>query len=149
MPHVLVASLPYLLQGALVTLWLSILVVGVGTLLGTGIGILATVSRPTVQRLITVYVFILRGVPVLVVMFLGYYLFPAVGYRVNAYVAVGAAQIVYVSAFVAEIIRSAIASVPPLKSPRPRGWACAEARFFVRLFCPRPRESPSPRSSTT
>src|SRR5205085_12471610 len=110
---VLVASLSYLLQGALVTLWLSVLVVGVGTLLGAGIGILAAVSGPPVQRLITAYVFILRGVPVLVVMFLGYYLFPAVGYRVNAYVAVGVAQIVYVSAFVAEIIRSAIASVPP------------------------------------
>src|SRR5437899_6257774 len=128
MPHVLVASLPYLLQGALVTLWLSILVVGVGGLLGTGIGILATVSRPTVQRLITAYVFILRGVPVLVVMFLGYYLFPAVGYRVNAYVAVGAAQIVYVSAFVAEIIRSAHRFSSPHSNRRGQGAGHAPRR---------------------
>ena len=52
------------------------------------------------------------AVPVLVVMFLGYYAFPALGYRVNAYVAVAVAQIVYVGAFVAEIVRSAIHSVP-------------------------------------
>ncbi len=136
MPHVLVASLPYLLQGALVTLWLSMLVVGVGTLLGTGIGILATVSRLTVQRLITAYVFILRGVPVLVVMFLGYYLFPAVGYRVNAYVAVGAAQIVYVSAFVAEIIRSAIASVPPTQIAAAKGLGMRRGAILREVILP-------------
>jgi polar amino acid transport system permease protein len=62
---------------------------------------------------IIVYVFVLRGIPVLVVMFLGYYLFPALGVRVNAYVAVGVAQIVYVGAFTAEIVRSAILSVHP------------------------------------
>jgi polar amino acid transport system permease protein len=54
----------------------------------------------------------LRGIPVLVVMLLGYYLAPALGATPNAYVAVGAAQIVYVAAFAAEIVRSAIASVP-------------------------------------
>jgi His/Glu/Gln/Arg/opine family amino acid ABC transporter permease subunit len=136
MPHVLIASLPYLLQGALVTLWLSMLVVGVGSLLGTGIGILATVSGPMVRRLITAYVFILRGVPVLVVMFLGYYLFPAVGYRVNAYVAVGAPQIVYVSAFVAEIIRSAIASVPPSQVAAAKGLGMRRGAILREVILP-------------
>jgi ABC-type amino acid transport system permease subunit len=35
------------------------------------------------------------------------------GLRVNVYVAVGLAQAIYVSAFAAEIVRSAILSVPP------------------------------------
>ena len=55
---------------------------------------------------------LLRGIPVLVVMFLGYYAFPAFGLHVNAYVAVGLAQIVYLGAFVAEITRSSILSIP-------------------------------------
>jgi His/Glu/Gln/Arg/opine family amino acid ABC transporter permease subunit len=113
MVNVLVTNLPYLLRGALVTLWLALIVVTAGTLLGTGLGILATGRSRIMRVAITVYIFVLRGIPVLVVMFLGYYAFPALGVRVNAYVAVGVAQIVYVGAFTAEIVRSAILSVHP------------------------------------
>jgi His/Glu/Gln/Arg/opine family amino acid ABC transporter permease subunit len=109
---VLVSSLPYLLRGALVTLWLAAIVVTAGTLLGVALGILATLPNRFLRAAITAYIFVLRGTPVLVVMFLGYYAFPALGYRVNAYVAVGVAQVIYVSAFAAEIVRSAILSVP-------------------------------------
>lgn len=109
---VLEGNLPYLLQGAVMTLWLSIAVVGLGTLLGVAMGILATTRSRFAQTIVTGYIFVLRGIPVLVVMFLGYYAFPAIGLRVNAYVAVGLAQIVYVGAFVAEITRSAILSIP-------------------------------------
>ena len=113
MVNVLVTNLPYLLRGALVTLWLALIVVTLGTLLGTGLGILATGKSRIMRAAITVYIFALRGIPVLVVMFLGYYAFPALGLRVDAYVAVGVAQIVYVGAFTAEIVRSAILSVHP------------------------------------
>jgi His/Glu/Gln/Arg/opine family amino acid ABC transporter permease subunit len=113
MLNVLVTNLPYLLRGALVTLWLALAVVTLGTLLGTALGILATGGSRIVRAAITVYIFAVRGIPVLVVMFLGYYAFPALGLRVDAYVAVGIAQIVYVGAFTAEIVRSAILSVHP------------------------------------
>jgi polar amino acid transport system permease protein len=113
MVNVLVTNFPYLLRGALVTLWLALAVISLGTLLGTGLGILATGGSRILRGAITVYIFVLRGIPVLVVMFLGYYAFPALGLRVDAYVAVGIAQIVYVGAFTAEIVRSAILSVHP------------------------------------
>ena len=113
MINVLLTNLPYLLRGALVTLWLALIVVTSGTLLGTGLGILAAGNSRMMRAAITVYIFALRGIPVLVVMFLGYYAFPALGVRVDAYVAVGLAQIVYVGAFTAEIVRSAILSVHP------------------------------------
>jgi His/Glu/Gln/Arg/opine family amino acid ABC transporter permease subunit len=108
----LVASLPYLLKGAVVTLWLSLIVVTFGTLLGVIVGLCANVGGRLVQALVTTYIFVLRGIPVLVVMLLGYYAFPALGFRANAYVAVGVAQIIYIGAFVAEIVRSAVLSVP-------------------------------------
>jgi His/Glu/Gln/Arg/opine family amino acid ABC transporter permease subunit len=113
MINVLVTNLPYLLRGALVTLWLALIVVSLGTLLGTGLGILAAGKSRVLRGAITVYIFALRGIPVLVVMFLGYYALPALGLRVDAYVAVGVAQIVYVGAFTAEIVRGAILSVHP------------------------------------
>jgi His/Glu/Gln/Arg/opine family amino acid ABC transporter permease subunit len=113
MINVLVTNLPYLLRGALVTLWLALIAVSLGTLLGTGLGILAAGKSRVMRGAITVYILALRGIPVLVVMFLGYYALPALGLRVDAYVAVGIAQIVYVGAFTAEIVRSAILSVHP------------------------------------
>jgi His/Glu/Gln/Arg/opine family amino acid ABC transporter permease subunit len=113
MVNVLVTNLPYLLRGAVVTLWLAVIVVTLGTLLGTGLGIMATGKSRAMRGAITGYIFVLRGIPVLVVMFLGYYAFPALGLRVDAYVAVGVAQIVYVGAFTAEIVRSAVLSVHP------------------------------------
>ena len=113
MPDVLIANLPYLSRGASTTLVLSIVVVGLGSLLGTALGIAVSMGGRLLRALITSYIFTLRGIPVLVVMLLGYYILPAVSGRGNAYVAVAAAQIIYVAAFVAEIIRSAIQSVPP------------------------------------
>jgi His/Glu/Gln/Arg/opine family amino acid ABC transporter permease subunit len=109
---VLYNNFPYLMRGAAMTIWLSLAVVVVGTALGIALGILASVGGRVVRVAITAYIFVLRGIPVLVVMFLGYYAFPALGYRVNSYLAVGIAQIVYVGAFAAEIVRSAIVSVP-------------------------------------
>jgi His/Glu/Gln/Arg/opine family amino acid ABC transporter permease subunit len=76
------------------------------------VGLCASVGGRFVQALVTTYIFVLRGIPVLVVMLLGYYAFPALGFRANAYFAVGVAQIVYIGAFVAEIVRSAVLSVP-------------------------------------
>lgn len=110
--HVLVISLPYLLKGAVVTVWLSFAVVSLGTLLGIALGTLGAVGPRPARRAVTGYVFVLRGIPILVVMFLGYYAFPAFGYRVDAYAAVGGSMAVYVGAFVAETVRGAILAIP-------------------------------------
>src|SRR5215831_13806672 len=124
MLHTLIANLPYLLKGAAVTVWLSLIVVTFGTLMGTLLGLSAAVGGRPIRVLVTTYIFVLRGIPVLVVMLLGYYAFPTLGLtlgsilgpifglRAGAYAAVAAAQIVYVAAFVAEIVRSAVLSVP-------------------------------------
>lgn len=136
MLNVLTASLPYLLQGAWVTLWLSAIVVTLGTILGVGLGILATISGRLVRGLITAYIFILRGIPVLVVMLLGYYIFPALGYRINAYVAVGTAQIVYIAAFVAEIVRTAIQSVPAGQIAAARSLGMRRGKILREIVLP-------------
>ncbi len=108
---VLQSNLPYLLQGAVYTVILSVIVVSCGTILGIGIGVLASITNRYVRSIITLYIFIFRGIPVLVIMFLGFYTFPAFGLRLDAYTAVTISMIVYVAAFVAEATRGAIAGV--------------------------------------
>ena len=133
MAPILWSNLPYLLKGAVITLWLSLIVVTLGTLLGAVLGVVATSAAPFARRMIEAYIFVLRGIPVLVVMLIGYYTFPALGFRVNAYVAVARAQIIYISAFVAEIVRSAIQSVPQgqVAAARSLGMRRADPRQVI------------------
>ena len=144
MVNVLVTNLPYLLRGAVVTLWLAFAVVTLGTLLGAGLGILATGKNRAVRAAITVYIFILRGTPILVVMFLGYYAFPALGIRVNAYVAVGVAQIIYIGAFTAEIVRSSIRSVDPGQTAAAESLGMRRAVILRKVLLPQAAKIATP-----
>jgi polar amino acid transport system permease protein len=134
--NVLVNNLPYLLSGAIITLWLSLAVVSFSLLLGVVIGTLGAVGGRASRAFVTAYIFILRGIPVLVVMFLGYYAFPAFGYRANAYVAVGMAQIIYAGAFVAETVRSAILSVPTGQIDAARSLGMQRGRILAYVIFP-------------
>jgi len=144
MVNVLITNLPYLLRGAVVTLWLAFAVVTLGTLLGAGLGILATGKNRAVRAAITVYIFILRVIPVLVVMFLGYYALPALGIRVNAYVAVGVAQIIYVGAFTAEIVRSSIRSVDPEQTAAAESLGMRRAVILRKVMLPQAAKIATP-----
>jgi len=62
--------------------------------------------------MITAYVFVIRGIPVLVWMFLAYYMLPQLGLVVGDVTAVIGALILYTGAFVTEIARGAVLSVP-------------------------------------
>ncbi len=109
---VLFSSLPYLLRATVNTLWLSATCIVAGTMLGTGFGIAAVYGPTLVKRLVAAYVYAVRGTPVLVLMFMSYFTLPMIGVDVNIFVAVGAALLAYVAAFVAEITRGAVLSVP-------------------------------------
>ena len=126
MPDVLLANLPYLLRGALITLGLSSVVVALGSLLGFALGVMAATDSRPLRLLTTAYIFFLRGIPVLVVMLLGYYLVPALGATPNAYVA----------AFAAEIIRGAIASVPAGQVAAARSLGMRRLRMLRAVILP-------------
>jgi polar amino acid transport system permease protein len=110
--EVLFSNLPYLLQGAAVTAVFALTAVFSGTLLGIVLGVVSTLVPRPLSWLFIAYVFVIRGIPVLVLMFLGYYALPGLGLRVDVYYAVGGALVIYSAAFVTEITRGAIRNVP-------------------------------------
>ena len=109
---VLIQSLPYLARGALQTVWMALLTIAVGTALGLLLGLLATSRIHVLRLLIDAYIFATRGIPVLVLMFIAYYAFPAVGYRISSYAAVTVALVFYAGAFYTDIVRGALQAVP-------------------------------------
>lgn len=109
---IFIANLPYLMKGAAQTIWLALVGVGLGTLLGIVLGIASATFGGVLGPVVGVYVFIIRGIPVLVWMFLAYYMLPQLGLIVGDFTAVIGALILYTGAFVTEIARGAVLSVP-------------------------------------
>lgn len=136
MPSILIASLPYLLKAAAYTLWLSLAAIVLGTVLGTLLGTVSVLAPAPLRALVTLYVFVIRGIPVLVIMFLGYYLLPAIGFDVNVYIAVGAGLVIYMAAFVSEIVRGAILAVPRGQVDAAKGLGMRWPMVLVEIVLP-------------
>ena len=109
---VLLQNLPYLMKGAVQTVWMALLAVFLGTLVGLCLGFAAVSRHRALRAVIDGYVFIIRGIPVLILMFITYYAFPAAGYRISSYAAVTIALVVYAGAFYTDVVRGALQAVP-------------------------------------
>jgi len=112
MRSVFFANLPYLLKGAFYTISLSVITVVFGLILGAVLGAVGYYGPRPIKTLIAVYVFLFRGLPVLIVVFLFYYLPPIWGFNLDVYVSAAMALVFYSGAFVTEIVRGAIGAIP-------------------------------------
>ena len=110
--QLIIDSLPLLIQGAGVTLQITIISVGLGLIFGLFIGI-AQISQMAIFRIpAKVYVDFLRGTPLLVQIFMIYFALPMlIGTRIDPFVAAIVACSVHSSAYVAEIFRAGIQSI--------------------------------------
>ena len=107
----LIESLPSLFDGLVVTLLLTALSVLLGTTLGI---VLATgrsyASRP-IAYLILIYEKVLRGIPLLVLLFLIYFGLPQIGINMDAFTAAVISLGLRSAAYQAQIFRGAINSI--------------------------------------
>ncbi len=104
--------MPSLLQGAVVTLWLTAASVSVGFLIGSFMGIMASGVNKPLKILSTVYINIIRGTPLLVQIFLVYFgIPPLLGISMPSNVAAILALSLNSGAYVGEIVRGGIVSV--------------------------------------
>ena len=104
--------IPFLLQAAWVTLEISVLAIVLGLILGL-IAALMKISkiRPLVW-LVDIYLWVVRGTPVLVQLFLVYFGLPQLGIEIGPFVSSVLALGVNAGAYIAEIYRGGILSVP-------------------------------------
>lgn len=115
-----------LLKGALITLELSFSALILGTIGGVLLGVMRTGSAAPVRTLPLAYIEIVRSTPFLVLLFFIYYGLPlALNTDIPAYPAAIAALSIYCSAYMAEVVRAGLQSVP-------RGQAEAAAALGLR-----------------
>lgn len=108
----LIESLPSLLDGLIVTLLLT----AFGILLGTTLGIILATGRSYAKRpiayAILIYEKVLRGIPLLVLLFLIYFGSYQIGINIDAFTAAVIGLGLRSSAYQAQIYRGAINSIP-------------------------------------
>lgn len=102
----------YLLKAAWITLKMAAATVVLSFLAGTALGVLAALGGRAVRSVLALYVYAVRGIPVLVLIFIAYFGLPRLGVEAPNDVAATLALVVYFAAFVADIVRGSIQSVP-------------------------------------
>jgi His/Glu/Gln/Arg/opine family amino acid ABC transporter permease subunit len=108
---VVATNAPYLLEGLRGTVVLGLLVMALGTALGFGVG-LARLGRGVVYACATAFVELFRDTPLIMQIFFIFFGLPALGIRLNPFVAAAAAMTFFAAANAAEIVRGAIQSIP-------------------------------------
>ena len=76
-------SLPYLMDGLMVTLQVTLLVAVIGTIIGVLLGVGITYGPLWLRILVRIFSDFIRGIPVLVLIFFVYYGLPAIGINDN------------------------------------------------------------------
>jgi polar amino acid transport system permease protein len=107
----MLTTLPLLWQGLLVTLEVSAIAVVVALVLGVVLGAGLTYGPRIVAWPIRVYSDVMRGTPVLVLIFFIYYALPALGVKIGNFWAALAALAAFETAHVAETARGALQSI--------------------------------------
>lgn len=107
----ILSILPILAKGAFMTVKLTAITI----VLGTGLGLIAALAKVSRIPLFSLpahfYTWVIRGVPLLLQLYLIYYGFPQIGLELEPFPAAVLAFSVCAGAYIAEIIRAAIESI--------------------------------------
>lgn len=107
----IIMILPILLKGAVITIELTILAIFFGTIIGLFVA-LAKISHIKILVVMgEIYTWAIRGIPLLVQLYVLYYGLPQVGIRLEAFPVAVIGLSICGGAYIAEIIRAGIQSI--------------------------------------
>ncbi len=109
--QLIIDSLPLLLQGVLVTLQIAVISCGVGLSLGTLLALIQTSHFKLLRGLVTLYVIIIRGTPMLIQILCAFYILPQLGISIPATWTSSVAISLNSAAYISQIIKAGISSI--------------------------------------
>jgi len=102
----------FMLTGLGWTIGLAAIALIGGSLAGSVLTLMRVSTNPVLSRVAQLYIFIVQGTPLLVTLFIAYFGSTYLGFSVDPLVAIAVAFSFYAAAFLADIWRGAIQSVP-------------------------------------
>ncbi len=128
----------FLLEGLKYTLILTCISVALGTVLGTLVA-MAKMSRFKIIRfLISVYIEVIRGTPILLQLYLFYFVLPNIFtvLKLSPFMWVSIALCINSSAYVSEVIRSGIQAVDKGQTEAARSLGMSEKQTMMKIILP-------------
>ena len=104
-------SLPVLLNGALMTIFLSVVALVVGGVIALMIVVMRLLGGKIFRAIAQLIVMVFRGTPLLIQLYLVYYGLPQIGLVFDSYVVAIGVLHLYMGAYLSEAIRGAIESI--------------------------------------
>ncbi len=132
----------FLLQSLQWTLILTALALGGGGFVGFFLALARASQVKALRILAGTYIQVIQGIPVLMILFLSFYGLALLGYRLPPLVAAGISMTIYASAYLAEIWRGSIQSVPKPQWEASESLAMTRAQQYDTSSCPRPCACP-------
>ncbi len=124
-----------LTMGLLMTLWLSAAASFFGLIIGLVTGLCRVSKNPTLRSLSSFYVEVIRGTPLLVQIFI-FYFFLGTVLDIGRLVAGISALAIFAGAYVAEIIRAGIQSVPKGQTEAARSLGMTATQNMLHIVMP-------------
>jgi His/Glu/Gln/Arg/opine family amino acid ABC transporter permease subunit len=129
-------SLPLLAQGALVSLALAAGAIVGGTLLAIGLAVMAFSRLAVLRAAYRVYVYVVRGTPLLVLALLLFYALPALDLRTGPYIAGAVVLMIYTAALFAEVFRGGVLAIPRPQWESARSLGLPPLAMFRKVVAP-------------
>jgi len=133
----LMQNLPLLLDALRVTLEVSIAALAIGFVIGVVIGAMRLSPIPSLRRLGGAYIFVFRGIPLLVQLLFIYYFLPRIGLpNVSPMMAAVVSLSLCAGAYIAEILRGGFLAIPGGQLEAAGLLGLTSAQMLVRIRVP-------------
>ena len=137
-------QLQFLLNGLVWTVVLSLLASAGGALLGFAVAIGRVYGSRVTRQLVMLYIKLVQGTPLLVLLSLAYFGLPALGFNIQPLTAAGLGLSIYVSAYLGEIWRGCIESVPRAQAEAAECLALHWGQRLVHVILPQAAKIATP-----
>ncbi|MGV6397539.1 amino acid ABC transporter permease [Pseudomonas caspiana] len=133
----LIQNLPLMLEALLVTLQVTVAALVIGFVIGVVVGSLRLSPIPLLRRLGGGYIFVFRGIPLLVQLLFIYYFLPRIGLpNVSPTVAAIIGLSLAAGAYIAEIMRGGFLAIPEGQLEAAGLLGLSNAQMLVRIRVP-------------
>lgn len=133
---VLVRYWPLFLDGAWLTLRLSLVAFALAYAIGIAVALLSLAPSRVLRVAVDLYVLTLRSIPFIIILFVVYYGLPFWGIRLPAMVVGTGALALFASAYYAEIIRAGIQALPRGQYESARAVGMSPTRAMIHVVAP-------------
>jgi His/Glu/Gln/Arg/opine family amino acid ABC transporter permease subunit len=125
-----------ILQGAVVTVTLSLVGILIGLPIGLGLALLRWGNVPVLGRIVAVYVSMLRATPLVTLLLLLFFALPNIGIEIDPIAAAILALVMNTAAFNCEVWRAALMNFPKDQFEAAQSVGMRAAQRFRRIVLP-------------